>query len=244
MIRKKVASVDVNIGTEKPNIFLFWSKFGKKLTPGHMMCLESLKIHNPDFNIQLLDEETVCNFCTPMPNWLNQPDVVKRSDYIRTELLAKNGGIWIDSDILCMSSLMPIYKQAFSSPDGVCIHGDAFFAAKANSPFMQVALKTIKEIYFVAAANLLSKAFRNTRVTNPQWGFHASENKDKIYIFKEPKHDVKNMDDIYLVIFFFTHRDKYKKIWNAESPFELPTADSILNSTSDFAQFFKKALKK
>lgn len=231
--------------TNKPNIFVFWSKDGKPLTAGHLLCFECLKKNNEnDFNVILVNEDNANLYGDVLPNWLDQKDVVKRSDYLRTEIICKSGGIWLDIDNLIMKSLKGIWEIILKDPDNVFVHGDAFFGSLPKTPFMQSARSIMHSIYLSGRQNLISKTFREVRRRNPKWKHHQYEHKEDVYIYGEPNNFIKNFDDVLMVIFFFTHREKYKKIWNAASPFDLKTKEEILDSKEPFAEFFKRSLKK
>ncbi len=100
---------------DKPKIFLYWeNKPGVKKRPEYLdLCFESVKKNCSDsFDIILLNEKTVHNY---LPNLRKDLDkklsIPQKTDYIRYLLLYKYGGIWLDTDIIVVKDLTPIYKK-------------------------------------------------------------------------------------------------------------------------------------
>lgn len=86
------------------NIFLYWEG------PKHSyldLCIETVYRHNPDFNIYLLDQETIYNFLPELKDNENFLKLSKnfKSDYIRSRLLYRYGGIYLDVDIIVFKPL-------------------------------------------------------------------------------------------------------------------------------------------
>lgn len=95
------------------NIWMYWENKKGKSKPAYLkLCYKTIKKHNKNFNIQLLDEKTVYNF---LPNLRKDLDkymnIPQKADYIRINLLYKYGGIWIDSDTIIIKNLSPFIKK-------------------------------------------------------------------------------------------------------------------------------------
>ena len=69
-------------------------------------CLESWKHYNPDWDINVLDENNYTNYIDPIGNFSsNKIGKDQYADFIRTFLLEKHGGVWADSTLFCNSPL-------------------------------------------------------------------------------------------------------------------------------------------
>jgi len=89
-----------------PNVI--WTFWDGEPPPLVKKCIESWKKHNPDYEIILLNKENV-------EKYLPEPDLSKTkhvnefvqrySDYVRVHILAKYGGIWLDSSVICQKPL-------------------------------------------------------------------------------------------------------------------------------------------
>jgi hypothetical protein len=141
---------DMNIllKNETPNtnhipkiIWSFWDN--DKLPPIIESCVNSWKLHNPDFEIIILNTN---NYKTYLPdfdieNHKNLSDFVQRkSDILRLNLLKKYGGIWLDSTIICNKSLQWILdKQQQYKVEYVGFYMQAFNTAELveKSPMIE-----------------------------------------------------------------------------------------------------------
>lgn len=71
-------------------------------------CIESWKKHNPEYEVILLNKENVKKYLPDkdLSKTKHVNDIVQRySDYIRVHVLAKYGGIWLDSSVICQKPL-------------------------------------------------------------------------------------------------------------------------------------------
>ena len=79
-------------------VWILWFQGWDKAPWLSQKCAESWKKLNPGWDVRLIDE----NNC-PVPIYGDTAQA--RSDVVRLELLAKYGGIWADSTMLCMQPL-------------------------------------------------------------------------------------------------------------------------------------------
>ena len=89
-----------------PNvIWTFWDGNPPRLVE---KCMESWKKYNPDYKIILLNKDNVKNYLSKpdLSKTKHVNDIVQRfSDYVRVHILAKYGGIWLDSSVICQKPL-------------------------------------------------------------------------------------------------------------------------------------------
>jgi len=106
-----------NNNLNKPYLWLYWEVIDK--TPAYIdLCYETVLKHcSKDFNIIRLNEKTIFDYLPDLkftikklPNFKNL-NIPQKTDYYRYNLLYKYGGIWLDSDIIVFSSLLPLYKH-------------------------------------------------------------------------------------------------------------------------------------
>jgi hypothetical protein len=94
-----------------PNvIWTFWDGEPPKLVK---KCIESWKKYNPDYEVILLNKENVEKYLpdTDLSKTKHVNDFVQRySDYTRVHILAKYGGIWLDSSVICQKPLDWIHE--------------------------------------------------------------------------------------------------------------------------------------
>ena len=111
--------------SNKPYLWLYWEVIDK--TPAYIdMCYETVIKHcSNDFNIIRLNEKTIYEYVSDLkfiekklPGF-KKLNIPQKADYYRYHLLYKYGGIWLDSDIIVFSSLMPLYKHLNNKIDYV-----------------------------------------------------------------------------------------------------------------------------
>lgn len=85
-------------------IWTYWHD--PALPPLVQNCMETWRRLNPDFEIRVLDKDSVFQ-ATNMPRFVLDKGLAQArlSDHIRFELLARYGGIWMDASCICTESL-------------------------------------------------------------------------------------------------------------------------------------------
>ena len=92
----------------KKNIFLLWLQGWDKAPWLQKKVLNSWIINNPDWNIELVDQNNLINYLSDIDYIYDTSKNIKpqaKSDIVRLGLLKKYGGIWADSTLLCMQPL-------------------------------------------------------------------------------------------------------------------------------------------
>ncbi len=106
-------------------IWLYWeNRPGKVIPPYIELCHETIRRHcSDDFEVVLTTPETIRNYIPDAGEFekIRNPNPAIRAAYIRVALLAKYGGIWMDSDIIVMKSFDPM-KELIEKHDFVCFH--------------------------------------------------------------------------------------------------------------------------
>lgn len=89
-------------------IWMYWeNRDAKGQMPRYLqLCVESIRRHRGRLNIELLDQQTVRSHLPGLREevW-TLPRIAHRADYLRTRLLHRYGGLWIDCDMAALGSL-------------------------------------------------------------------------------------------------------------------------------------------
>jgi hypothetical protein len=85
--------------------------------------LISWKLYNPDWDIRVVTEQNLSNYID-VPYLTNVKSFAAKSDIIRLSLLAKYGGIWVDSTLLCMKPLDDYIGPLLEPIDFWMYHGN------------------------------------------------------------------------------------------------------------------------
>lgn len=98
-------------------IWMFWNKGFENLPKECLACYNSYKINNPDWDINVLDFDSLNEFIDNddvlIINKLKENNVSLNhiSDVIRLCLLKKNGGVWADITTYCNISINEMLKN-------------------------------------------------------------------------------------------------------------------------------------
>jgi hypothetical protein len=85
-------------------IWLLWLQGWDSAPKLVQQVKESWEKYNPEWNIELVDSNNLKTYID-VSYFNNVPTDAAKSDVIRLNLLAKHGGVWADSTMLCMASL-------------------------------------------------------------------------------------------------------------------------------------------
>ena len=71
------------------------------------LCLETIRLHSPPLELRVLDRHSATQWLPDMDleRWEGLPAPNYRSDYARSRLLQRHGGIWIDIDTIALAPL-------------------------------------------------------------------------------------------------------------------------------------------
>ena len=92
----------------KKNLFLFWLQGWDKAPWLQNKVLKSWEINNPEWNIELIDQNNLINYSSDINYIFDKEKNITpqaKSDIIRLSLLKNFGGVWADSTMLCMQPL-------------------------------------------------------------------------------------------------------------------------------------------
>jgi glycosyltransferase involved in cell wall biosynthesis len=162
MINRGLYKVYTNILTEYSNgpwnkdkmtIWLYWESNSNEIPNYIKLCWKTIIHHNKqDFQIKIINDDTIKNYLKNInEDYKLFKQIAHKADYIRFCLLNEHGGIWLDSDTLCLRSLEPI-KQKIEEKNFVCMgynEKDDFFpliAFLGSKPRNKILYKVIEVI--------------------------------------------------------------------------------------------------
>lgn len=124
------------------NIWIYWSQ-GFGIAPALVSkCVQTWSSLNPDYTIRLLDSNNISEYLdlteVLSSNRIKKASFAAKSDLIRVNLLAKHGGIWVDSTLMCLHPLdewlIPDHPFfAFSNPGPDRMISSWFLSAEPSS---------------------------------------------------------------------------------------------------------------
>lgn len=142
-------------------IWWCWLQGTDKMPELSKICLESLKKNLPTYEIRIITLDNLSSF-------INLPDVIVKkfnagwiseahfSDIIRLNLLAKYGGIWIDSTVYCTDNKlikdieknnMFVYQNVMTANNSIIKMSNWLIATKKNNPYIIESAKLLTEYY-------------------------------------------------------------------------------------------------
>lgn len=132
-------------------IWMYWEDIPGRPKPAfYQLCQETILRHNP--NVVILNKEEAESHVGKIPVEFNNVHIIHRVDWIRKKLLAKFGGMYLDSDFICfqnLDSLLGLAKDfdfvGYREWDREIM--DNIFVARAGSPILKEAADyCVKEI--------------------------------------------------------------------------------------------------
>ncbi|MCW4469564.1 capsular polysaccharide synthesis protein [Flavobacterium sp. MFBS3-15] len=138
-------------------IWMYWHQGFEQAPEIVSRCVEQWIVMHPDWEIKLLDQNSVNQYAGPLPiaeNVLNKLNLAHRSDLIRTQLLIKYGGVWADPTTFCTTSLnswIPEYLSGglfmFYKPGRDRIISNWFIAAEKDNMILKKMFKELCEYW-------------------------------------------------------------------------------------------------
>lgn len=127
-----------------PSVWLYWETRPGRTRPAYLdLCLETIRRHAPPLELRCVGPEDVVQLLPDLDveRWHALPAPNYRSDYARSRLLARHGGVWIDIDTIALSPLSQLL-DALDETGTVCFGKEqgrfygGLSAARAGAPFV------------------------------------------------------------------------------------------------------------
>ncbi len=106
--------------TFEKNIWIYWEQGWKNAPTICKICLDSWKKLNKDnWKINILEKTNINDFIdiNNIPNFWNINPIQIKADIIRTLLLQKYGGVWVDATLFCVEPLDNWLYNSFNIND-------------------------------------------------------------------------------------------------------------------------------
>jgi hypothetical protein len=169
----------------KKNIWIYWEQGWNNAPEICKLCKQSWQKLNVTWNINILDKNNINKFIDVEKinkNFWNITPIQSRADIIRTLLLQKYGGVWVDSTLICM---IPLDNWLFKNFD--LIDKNDFFAFKKLEKELSISnwfLATHPNNYIINKfTEKYTKFFKTNLVTKEYFQFHN----DFKYLLKTDK---------------------------------------------------------
>lgn len=93
-------------------IWMYWENtIGKSIPPIIDLCIKTIDKHKGGLTLNVLNPETIESFLPDLrPEWHSLKRAAHKADYIRTRLVHKYGGMWLDSDMIALRNLESLFN--------------------------------------------------------------------------------------------------------------------------------------
>jgi FkbM family methyltransferase len=123
------------------NIFLYWINKEYKLISILRNLIYLHSTSGKGYKVNLITDQNVKDYIKDLPEYFFKLIPAYQADFVRVNVICEQGGIWLDSDTLVMSSLDSLF-DIFEIVDGFFIRQNnellwnGIFGSKANTPLM------------------------------------------------------------------------------------------------------------
>ncbi|MBK1686092.1 capsular polysaccharide synthesis protein [Rubrivivax gelatinosus] len=123
-------------------IWMYWENVpgSRGMPPFVQFCLKSVERHRGQASLHLLDQDSVREYLPDLrPQWRQLQRAAHRADYVRTRLVLRHGGMWLDSDMVAMRPLAPLFEipQPLDFACQEMASAIGCFVARAGCPLLQ-----------------------------------------------------------------------------------------------------------
>ena len=143
-------------------IWTYWENKKGISKPAYLdLCLETVRVHSPSYEVVVLNERTVREYLPGLrEDIFRTKEIAHRADYIRAKVAYEHGGVWLDGDIILLREID--VEDALRKYDYAGC-GDAygrpsiwFFAANRHSGILEQWICRMDEVLDKKRRNLLS----------------------------------------------------------------------------------------
>lgn len=93
---------------------MYWENVGKSTPEYIKLCIQSIERHKGSAQLNLLNQDSIHQYLPDLrPEWHKLKRVAHKADYIRTRLVYKYGGMWLDCDMVALEDI----EQLLTFPD-------------------------------------------------------------------------------------------------------------------------------
>jgi hypothetical protein len=94
------------------NIWMYWENTERAMPEYIKLCIQTIMKHKGNLKLNLLDQDNVGEYISASglrPEWHYLKRAAHKADYIRTRLVYKHGGMWIDCDMAALGDIEPLF---------------------------------------------------------------------------------------------------------------------------------------
>lgn len=92
-------------------IWMYWESPAGTTKPEYLdLCLQTIEMHKGILDLVVLDEASVRNYIPDLRADIDRLSLVHRSDYYRSRLIYRHGGVWLDADVIAMRPLQELIE--------------------------------------------------------------------------------------------------------------------------------------
>lgn len=89
------------------SIWMYWE--GERMPEFVRWSIATVQHHRGSLSLNLLDQDSVRDYLPELgPDWRKLQKPAHRADYVRTRLVHRYGGLWLDADMAVLSPLAPL----------------------------------------------------------------------------------------------------------------------------------------
>jgi mannosyltransferase OCH1-like enzyme len=157
LIKNLYDNLDLNpIDNPIPRVIHFiW--LGRPLPDWYKTNIDDWSQKNPKFDIIIWDNDSSDKFIKTKPSYdifRNSKSFGIKSDVLRYEILKQEGGLYVDTDFLCLSSNFDILHDSFSFYAGICLEqpvqlNNGIMASAPNHPILDICIDNVSEDTFM-----------------------------------------------------------------------------------------------
>jgi len=157
MIRKLYESANLDhCNNPIPKVIHFiW--LGRPMPKWYSEVIDDWRQKNPSFDINIWGNEKSENFIKDKHShktFSKSKNFGIKSDVLRYEILKQEGGLYVDTDFLCLSSEFDKFHDAFSFYAGICLEkpvqmNNGIMASAPNHPIIDMCIKNASEETFM-----------------------------------------------------------------------------------------------
>lgn len=103
----------------EPAIWMYWEDQEGTTRPAYLdVCSSTIDRHRGTLAVRVVDRASAGRWLPGLrPEWERLPSIAHRADYVRSRLLLRYGGIWLDADVIVLrdlrSALEPLHSHDF-----------------------------------------------------------------------------------------------------------------------------------
>lgn len=167
-----------NIKYEKQerNLFFYWTGKEYSLIKILRNLIFEHSENNKNYIVHYITDENLNEYVKELPECFKKLLPAHKADYIRIYIIAKYGGIWLDSDTLVMSNLKQLfdildYNEGFFIKENNDVLWNGVFGSRKNTKLMNCWLLYTSEILKLKKSNISWTEIGNDLLENIAFEF-------------------------------------------------------------------------